>query len=131
MAKKRKLPKYPNGGPNPPTSQDSLDVYNQALKVLDYYRSSGYIEDSPRYDPIVNSEEENEDSRNMFIRLNNAEAIIHPGGFLNRTKLMDKIPLDSYYKKIDKNRYYQREHSNSILDTRAACCLSLNLPKTG
>lgn len=121
--KKIKLKKYPNGGQNPPTSQDSLDVYNQALKVLDYYRSRGYREDSPQYGPIVNFEEENKDSRNMFISLNNVESIIHPGGFLSKNMVTDRLPLDSYYRRIDNNRYYQREHSNSILDTRAPMML--------
>ncbi len=103
-----------------PTSQDSLDLYNNTVKVLKYYRDRNYMSENSSssygiYVMNTNVFEELHEALLRFIALDGN--VTHPG--INGIKSTDNLPLEDYYRKIDKNKFYQRETSNWILDTRA------------
>jgi hypothetical protein len=101
------------------TRADSLAVYNNAKKVMDYYKKSGkYKETSsdtgPNFDLLL---KENDENLKKFKEWNKDANISVP---LKSGKRGDvKIPESAYRKNIDKNKYLQRESAMYILDTRS------------
>lgn len=113
------LPQYPDGGPGPksqPTRGDSLAVYNQALKVLNYYKNNKYTVSD------FHIRSDNSDYRRDLImkRLDDDY-----DGFKSMPKKVDtnKGTISSkditYRVPVDDNRFFQRESANFILDLRS------------
>jgi hypothetical protein len=116
---------FKDGGGVRATKQDSLDLYNNAKKVLDYYNSKKYNKTRESYYPIPDSDY-NKDIHNK--NLKTFKEFVHfnkPGFAPPRVPLKSNssanvvIPESMYYKKLDDNKYMQRESANAILDTRA------------
>jgi hypothetical protein len=123
------------GGTAVPTTADSLALYNNSKKVLDYYRGKNYknsnIYDKVTYDergnmiPIDGSYNKyskkgyyqplNEKALSDFIKSGMTAGVPTKQGNSKRMA----IPLSAYYKKLDDNRYFQREGFNQLLDTRS------------
>jgi hypothetical protein len=106
-------------GKSIPTMADSLALYNNSKKVLDYYKDKKYKD----YTNIDYKKKElykryNKEALAEFIKLNKTGGIKVPtdGGKKSEIKT---IPVDSYYKKLDANRYLQRERMYGALDTKA------------
>lgn len=94
-----------------PTMQDSLALYNNAKKVLNYYKNNNYKNKGVRY-------EDNLDISyfdNMFNKFKNI-----PDNFKIKT---DKGEITSknipYRVNIDKNKFAQKEDAFNILDLRS------------
>ena len=107
------------GGKSIPTMADSLALYNTSKKVLDYYKDKKYKD----YTNIDYKKKElykryNKEALAAFTKLNKTGGIKVPtdGGKKSEIKT---IPEDSYYKKLDANRYLQRERFYGALDTKA------------
>ena len=105
-------------GKSVPTMADSLALYNNSNKVLNYYKDKKYqsLSSGERYGKKNYYKEKNKETLEEFIRRNKMGTISVPKGKGSETT---SIPVDSYYKKFDDNRYFQREGANAILDTRA------------
>lgn len=100
-----------------PTATDSLNLYNNAVKVLDYYRKNDSYKELP---PSYNY-------KNLFLELNKAKK-----GFDDKNKKKEiqyptkegrsttgSIPSSMYYEKLSPYQFKQREAANSVLDTRS------------
>lgn len=105
-----------------PTSQDSLDLYNNTVKVLKYYQDRNHMNEitlgsSSRTTYVVGTYlfDDLYEALLRFISMDGN--VTHPG--LNGIKSTDHLPLEDYYRKVDKNKFYQRETANWIIDTRA------------
>lgn len=115
------IPKAQVGGKtNIATQQDSLDLYNNAKLVDDFYNKSGKYrrdigkekEETYRNPNNYNLENDsanftlnqNQNLHNISTRTNTGERLIKP---------------DEYRKDLDNNRYYQRELAAGILNTDA------------
>ena len=110
-----------------PTENDSLAVYNNALKVYDFY------EKSPSYRKLSSKKlRTRQDVLNCFYSLQDAvdsfrtlwqrrEQVLKgadlPGVLLPRGGR--NIPVSDYYQYIDAYRFYQRELENGILNTNS------------
>lgn len=97
---------------NRPTSQDSLNLYNNSLKVLDYYKNRGYKggESGTPIGAIANLDlyaKEYDPSLPRAVPLTNG-----------KSKEV-KLPMSQYRKDVDQNQFYQREGMDSMLDTRS------------
>jgi hypothetical protein len=110
------------GGPiNPswpkPTATDSLNLYNNTVKVLNYYRSKNYKEPySPSYN-LDNVFQDLNNAKKMFDSENKSKSIMYPT--TSGKAGIGSIPTSIYYKKLSPYQFKQRETANSILDTRA------------
>lgn len=111
-----------NGGGAPPrslpTTQDSLNLYNNALKVFNYYKAKKYrrdmddnIVENPFYKLDAINNKWNEGIRRG--EATNTPTIVYvPSG--------KKLAKDVTYRKdFDKNRFMQRELANFKIDTQA------------
>ena len=112
-----------------PTVQDSLDLYNNSIKVEKYYKDKKYNTDGPKKvkeDPFKTME----DDRTTFKTLNEAKGLVPIAYPLKNGMTSDRyaqitkkqlppLPDSIYYKKLDDNKFYQRESNNGILDTRS------------
>jgi hypothetical protein len=96
-----------------PTFQDSLDLYNNARLVEDFYAKSGKYEmgktytDSPPW--LKNYDKNNDVAVNAFKskdKIKTAEGEV-------------KVPLNAYRQDIDKNKYKQRESAHQVLNMDA------------
>jgi hypothetical protein len=105
-----------------PTLQDSLALYNNSKQVQDYYdKKKQYKKDTKDF--FHTNEEstlefvhgENNKDLESFRRRGNARVPLTKG---KGAKSMD-LPESIYYRKLDDNKYLQREAANAILDTRA------------
>jgi hypothetical protein len=105
-------------GKSVPTMTDSLALYNNANKVLNYYKGKKYrnLSSGERYGKKNYYKEKNKESLEQFIRRNKMNAVLFSRGTGSE---MTSIPIDSYYKRLDGNRYFQREGASAILDMRA------------
>jgi hypothetical protein len=115
-------------GKNIPTQADSLALYDNSKKVMDYYNSKNYKETDKSYlgnNKIFNEyvlkinqggvslfNELNRKSNQRMVPMTNSKDTGDAGWVTN-------LPLSLYYKEIDKNKYFQREIAQHILDTRA------------
>jgi len=105
-------PVYQRGGV---TRQDSLNLYNNSVKVLGYYnKNKNYQIDGS----IIKGR-----GLGKAAFESNDEAVQHFSGarvpLNNGTSNYQFLPKEQYRKNIDENRYYQREAANALLDTRA------------
>jgi hypothetical protein len=125
-----KVVEYPMAqlGKNIPTQADSLALYDNSKKVMDYYNSKNYKETDKSYlgnNKIFNEyvlkinqggvslfNELNRKSNQRMVPMTNSKDTGDAGWVTN-------LPLSLYYKEIDKNKYFQREIAQHILDTRA------------
>jgi hypothetical protein len=96
-----------------PTRADSLELLKNARLVQNYYNSKNYNKNTPIYytgdlakDVIFGAVEEDHETYDP-----NAKRTTPTG--------LQPVPLNEYYKPVDKNKFYQREFANGILDTRA------------
>jgi hypothetical protein len=107
-----------------PTENDSLVVYNNALKVYEFYeKNPDYVSlKSQRLktkQDVLNCFYQLEDALDSFmIRWNLRERVLNgedlPHVLLPRNG--ENIPKDEYYRYIDDYRFYQREFENGILN---------------
>lgn len=101
-----------------PTRADSLELLNNSRMVLNYYKSKGYDAAPPIY--LKNEA----DKKDIQEATESARKYYDPNKERQTPAGIDaKVPLKDYYKKKDKNKYYQREYANSILDTRSPMVL--------
>lgn len=105
-----------------PTKADSIALYNNSKQVQDYYKNKKYSnvgtffnkqEVNPKYfsnklDKEFNSFQDSNHRPGTVVPVNNSTH--------NETIT---IPENMFRKIIDKNKLYQRENANFILDTRA------------
>jgi hypothetical protein len=105
-------------GKSVPTMTDSLALYNNANKVLNYYKDKKYqsLPSGEKYKKKNYYKEKNKEALEDFIRRNKMNAILLSRG---KGSEMTSIPIDSYYKRFDDNRYFQREGASAILDMRS------------
>jgi len=108
---------------NPPvsnraTTQDSIDVYNNALKVYNYYKNKKYSEEL--YTDLVNNGRDN-----AISALNNINDMYQEKAKKNVYPWSDKVWTNkgmmyfddiAYRKNIDKNKFMQRETAYGQLD---------------
>ncbi len=116
MAKKIKIPKFPYGGA---TTQDSLDVYKNAIKVSEYYNKSG------KYKKMGEIP-----TNNIFQRLNNdvknfsGLAVVNESSpYFPNQPITKHLQKTDYHKDLDNNKFLQRETANNILDMSAPMTL--------
>jgi hypothetical protein len=96
-----------------PTRADSLELLNNAIQVLDYYKSKNYNEiDKPLYfdEPA---------KQNIFGVLESVRETYDPNVVRRTPTGKQAVPLNEYYKPVDKNKFYQREYAQAAFDTRA------------
>lgn len=96
-----------------PTMQDSIALYNNTKSLVNYYsEKNGYEFDYYNQDPpgIINMLQEKKRVE-VENKKKNKETTSTDSG--SRT-----IDISEYYKKIDENKFQQRELANSILDTK-------------
>lgn len=93
-------------GTIPPSQGDSIALYNNTQKLLDYYKNYKILRDS---EPIPMDEIELRFYRD---RLAKGETTTTPTG--ERV-----LPEKEFYKKVDDNRYFMRESAKAVVDTRA------------
>jgi hypothetical protein len=110
-----------------PTENDSLTVYNNSLKVYEFY------EKNPDYIKIKSVRfKTNQDVLNCFYSLQDAvkefkqrfdlrERVLNGENIQNVLLPRDgkNIPLSDYYVGIDDYRFFQRELENGILNTKS------------
>lgn len=103
-----------------PTMQDSLDLYNNALKVIDFYNKNGYQKSRPDIN-LKNTAHEK-----IFKQLDTDNDVFN---MYKNTKFNDKTKPTittkkgktnysdvEYRKNLDKNKFLQRESAHSILN---------------
>jgi len=114
---------FQDGGKVPATKQDSLNLYNNAKKVLNYYSNKNYRKDSEDYSSWEGYNEwvhnHNKTSLTVFNSSNKVNANPSRVPLASGKSANMVLPESTYYKKLDDNRYMQREHNSAILDTRA------------
>jgi hypothetical protein len=106
-----------NGAGSPPrsipTTLDSLNIYNNALKVLNYYKGKQYKRypdtEIAGFNPFNELDSRN---KNWEIKIKNNEKVSVPSGL--------KFAKDITYRKdFDANRFMQRDLASGVLDTQA------------
>jgi hypothetical protein len=111
-----------------PTQGDSLALYNNSKKVMDYYNSKNYKETDKSYlgnNKIFNEYvlKNNQGAVSLFNELNRKSnqrmVTMTNSKDTGKAKWVTNLPLSLYYKEIDKNKYFQRELAQHVLDTRA------------
>jgi len=101
------------------TRSDSLNVLNNALRVRDYYNKTGNYTKGPSKRVYgSNVFPSIDEDYNFFLYNNGLQVINYPtrSGTLHE---YGRLPVETYRKNIDKNKFYQREGASNILDTRA------------
>jgi hypothetical protein len=98
--------------PLPPTTQDSLNIFNNALKVYNYYKNKKYQRghDAPIAGNVFDSLDKHASDWNRMAQ-NNEDVRIPSGDVLAKNVL--------YRKDFDANRFMQRETAKGRIDTRA------------
>jgi hypothetical protein len=100
---------------------DTLNLLANTRAVRNYYTGRDYTPDvnytgrnlvSPSTSMYKNIWEALKADRSGFIATNAAYGIVTPSG-------QRKLSMSDYYRPIDRNKFYQREDQNLILDTRA------------
>lgn len=125
MTGKDRLAKYAGGGDtgggsgrpvvprnSRPTTQDSLNLYNNATQVLNYYRGKGYREQEDiAYDDLLDQMQKNakefDPSKKRYVPTKNGKS----------AELA--IPKSMYRQDISPTQFKQREFIDNILDTRS------------
>lgn len=109
-----------------PTEEDSLVIYNNALKVVEFYNNNKSYKLNSSKEIIGNSDkvqvfEDLREARKMFNIIRRELATMKPDKF-SAGKPMDgykDITYSQYYSEIDENRFYQRELENQIVNSEA------------
>jgi hypothetical protein len=109
-----------------PTEQDSLVVYNNALKVVNYYdKNPAYrLNRSTELVSISDKQEVYEDmktAKRMFFVIRKELKSMKPDKFsVGKVKASYKdITYAEYYQEVDEYRFYQRELENQIININA------------
>ena len=109
-----------------PTLNDSLVIYNNSLKVNDYYKNNTiYIQTRSR--ELVSSEDKKDvfdllqQARKMFFVIRREVTRMQPDKFSvgETSKRYKDITYEQYYSSIDEYRFYQRELENQIVNINA------------
>jgi hypothetical protein len=110
-----------------PTRADSLELLNNSINVLNYYNSKNYDNYLTKY---YNNDDIKERS---FAFIEGLHKKFDPNTTRTTPTGYRTVPLNEYYKPVDKNKFYQRETADGILDTRAPMQLYDRriLPTTG
>lgn len=96
------------------TRQDSLNVYNNAIKIEKYYNNKKYKLLGSTFSLGKELFNNNDFSAKEFKRDNFAKLPTKNGKVTYQA-----YPFNSYRQNIDINRYQQRDNANTIIDTRA------------
>lgn len=113
---------------NKPTMQDSLDLYNNAIALEDFYKKNkiGYKEQDPgasyRNKMLSNPFKEMDIANNDF----NAKMKVYPAQDLiknNAFVTVKNANVPKYRKELDKNKFYQREITHGTLNVDAPMAL--------
>ena len=111
-----------------PTEEDSLVVYNNALKVYDFYENNKSYTKKKSTELVTTSEKQSvyrllEQAKKMFFvirremaKLNAEEKKFSAGKPKNEYK---DITFKEYYSYIDEYRFYEREMENQIVNISA------------
>jgi hypothetical protein len=112
--------KRPNGGNIPATRGDSIALLNNTKALENYYK--GYGDADFRKGPFNQSyiDAAHAEDRMRFVESNQMGTTVPTIGNRPRSVV---LPLSTYYRPVDDNRYFQRESANGILDTRAPMAL--------
>ena len=109
-----------------PTLNDSLVIYNNSLKVNDYYKNNTiYVQTKSR--ELVSPDEKKDvfdllqQARKMFFVIRREIARMQPNKFSvgETNKKYKDISYEQYYSSIDEYRFYQRELENQIININA------------
>lgn len=119
---KHKIVEYADGGQIEPTRADSLDLLNNTKSLENYYSKYNKSYSSAQDASEVNVHALNKNSADTFFTSGASVKVPRKDGTSMDLK-RELFPKDQYYKKIDNNRYYQRELADRILDTRAPMAL--------
>ena len=95
-----------------PTMQDSLDIYNNSVKVKNYYNNPNYKKNAFLSNKLGEKTFNQLDKANDFFNYELKQVKTDKGK-------LEKPSSIEYRKNIDKNKFYQREFANAILDTRS------------
>lgn len=114
--KVREIPLQQGGRP---TRQDSLDLYNNSRKVLDYYKNyQGMDKPEILMDFQIPTPEGYDHILDVY-RDNYKKGIEVTYPTQGGKKTQGLLPEHHFRKDVDPNRFYQRESQFSILDTRS------------
>jgi len=109
-----------------PTDQDSLVIYNNALKVAEFYSNNKSYQLLKSIELIENSQKINvfedlKEARRMFNILRRELASIKDDKFSagKPNPGYKDINYSQYYQVVDENRFYQRELENQIINSEA------------
>lgn len=112
-----------------PTDQDSLVIYNNALKIMEYYENNKNYELTSSIEVTSDSERREvfEDLRNarrffFVIRRELKQMDTKYDKFVTNDTKNSKykdITFSQYYSEVDDYRFYQREIENQIVNTNA------------
>lgn len=105
-----------------PTRADSLDLLNNTKSLENYYSKYNKSYSSAQDASEVNVHALNKNSADTFFTSGASVKVPRKDGTSMDLK-RELFPKDQYYKKVDNNRYYQRELADRILDTRAPMAL--------
>jgi len=105
-----------------PTRADSLDLLNNTKSLENYYSKYNKSYSSAQDASEVNVHYLNKNSADTFFTSGASVKVPRKDGTSMDLK-RELFPKDQYYKKVDNNRYYQRELADRILDTRAPMAL--------
>lgn len=109
-----------------PTSEDSLVIYNNALKVIEFYNNDKTykLNDSREITSDYERRQVFEDlreARKMFNVIRRELASMKPDKFSagKPSAGYKDINYSQYYAEVDENRFYQRELENQIINSEA------------
>ena len=103
-----------------PTMEDSLMLYNNAIKVINFYETNPYYTRTESRD--ISS---NYDKLEIFQQLANARRLckVIRTQFPNTNKKYRDITYKQYYQIVDEYRFYQRELENQMINSGAQISL--------
>jgi len=109
-------PVYQRGGA---TRQDSLDIYNNSVGVLKYYKDKNYAVTDRKLGRQSNVDLHNQNDR--FYKYFKDNGSIIPVAYIDKDNKegKGKILNSNYRKNIDDNIYLQREAADALLDLRS------------
>ena len=109
-----------------PTENDSLTVYNNALKVYEFYENNKIYKKTRTREVLTDSDKRDVfemlvQARKMFSVIRREVAKLQPSKFaVGKTSAKYKdITYAQYYQEVDEYRFYQREMENQIVNSSA------------
>lgn len=98
------------------TTADSLALFNNAQKIVDYYKSKNYRTKRMDYGENPYAFNQLDEAREAFLK----HSLVTVPTTSKKLKFVAPKDIENlYYKNVDKNKFYQRENANAILDTRS------------